>query len=481
MALRAAVGLAATVVDEVRKLPEELPGLPVRVLGLALQTSLRLQQQYSGLVARGDELFDELRGGSDRGLATFDDDDELPPPPPRGAGLGNRTSSFDLVQDVPEETEEELTDQLLDELADDVAAEVVEGAADPSVEGLDVDDVAVALAVVEGTADELAVVPDAAAADELTLALGDTATDDSTTDDTAPVDTAPVDTATAGTAPDDAVRSDADAALDAAVLGDVTLDGLLEDDAEIDERAARRAASLTDDVVESLPDDPIADAVIDAVEEVADEIGLEAPLDQRVVAAEEHLEHPHGHHAHAGDATSAPGDERAPADAPEAVLDPAAETSDAVSTEVAAALEEVPDTGEISESTEAAVLADDTAGPLGTDAISDSTPTTDAVPDSDPTEEAGTQEPASGTPDADDATAEPDAATDEPEEPVAAGTHSEPVDGYDQFSIASLRGHLRRYSVETVQALLEYEEATRGRAPYVTMLRNRLKRLQADS
>ncbi len=88
----------------------------------------------------------------------------------------------------------------------------------------------------------------------------------------------------------------------------------------------------------------------------------------------------------------------------------------------------------------------------------------------------------SGAPASDDTdtAASDDAATDgEPE--VAAGTHSEPVEGYDQFSIASLRGHLRGYSLETVEQLLSYEEATRGRQPYVTMLQNRIKRLKSDS
>ncbi|WP_218938378.1 hypothetical protein, partial [Modestobacter altitudinis] len=76
--VRAFAGLAATVLDEARKLPVTLPGLPVRVIGQVLQHSLKLQQQYSGLVARGDELFTGLRGAAEPGMATFDDD--LPAP-----------------------------------------------------------------------------------------------------------------------------------------------------------------------------------------------------------------------------------------------------------------------------------------------------------------------------------------------------------------------------------------------------------------
>src|SRR3954469_4007790 len=78
--VRAAAGLAVTVLDEARKLPVTLPGLPVRVIGLALQKAMWLQQQYSGLVARGDELFTGLRGDAEPGMATFDDDEPLDEP-----------------------------------------------------------------------------------------------------------------------------------------------------------------------------------------------------------------------------------------------------------------------------------------------------------------------------------------------------------------------------------------------------------------
>jgi hypothetical protein len=53
-----------------------------------------------------------------------------------------------------------------------------------------------------------------------------------------------------------------------------------------------------------------------------------------------------------------------------------------------------------------------------------------------------------------------------------------PVDGYDSFSIAQLRGRLRGYALSTVQDLIAYEEATRAREPYLRMLRNRLEKLE---
>ena len=85
--VRAAAGLAATVLDEVKKLPETLPGIPVRAVGLAMQAALKLQQEYAGLVARGDELFTGIRGENEPGLATFDDEEETPEPAPATAGV----------------------------------------------------------------------------------------------------------------------------------------------------------------------------------------------------------------------------------------------------------------------------------------------------------------------------------------------------------------------------------------------------------
>jgi hypothetical protein len=139
--VRAAAGLAATVLDEARKLPETLPSLPVRVLGLAMQHAMKVQQQYAGLVARGDELFTGIRGEDEPGLATFDDDVE----PATVTPPGFRDSAFDRAADTsasdpttyavadddepaPDVTVEELADQAgdaqtsLDDLAHEAPA-----------------------------------------------------------------------------------------------------------------------------------------------------------------------------------------------------------------------------------------------------------------------------------------------------------------------------------------------------------------------
>src|SRR3954470_19427154 len=94
--VRAAAGLAATVLDEARKLPETLPGLPVRLIGLAMQQAMKVQQQYAGFVARGDELFTGLRGEDEPGLATFDDDIDEDTASANGGGF--RESAFDRAE-----------------------------------------------------------------------------------------------------------------------------------------------------------------------------------------------------------------------------------------------------------------------------------------------------------------------------------------------------------------------------------------------
>jgi hypothetical protein len=120
-AVRAAAGLAATVLDEARKLPETLPGLPVRAIGLAMQASMKLQQHYAGLVARGDELFTGLLGEHEPGLATFDDEIDTQSAtvtPAAATPSGYRESAFDRAEaPTVEEDHLDVAHQVLEELA----------------------------------------------------------------------------------------------------------------------------------------------------------------------------------------------------------------------------------------------------------------------------------------------------------------------------------------------------------------------------
>ncbi len=156
--VRAAAGLAATVVDEARKLPETLPGLPVRLVGMALQHAMKVQQQYAGLVARGDELFTGIRGDAEPGLATFDDDGDAAP------AEGFRGSAFDRADVVPDEVPDRVG-------AQDSVETLVEEA--PATEGileeLAIDEAIEAAPTLEETA------PAAAESDADLTAPGDTA------------------------------------------------------------------------------------------------------------------------------------------------------------------------------------------------------------------------------------------------------------------------------------------------------------------
>lgn len=341
--VRAAAGLAATVLDEARKLPETLPGLPVRLIGLALQRAMRIQQQYAGLVARGDELFTGIRGEDEPGMATFDDDVDEPGPVARSGGF--RESAFDRVDDLP------LDDGLADDaLADDALtdAQLLEaGVADPAVEAI-VDEVEVAAVVVEDARDTVAVLaeeaPDTGAL--LEEVLDEIAIDDLVAD--APDAAVPVEAALPATA---ATKKAAKPAAGKPAAGKPAGNAPAKKTAK---KAATKAAKKTAA--------PAADA--------------EAPLPFE----------PRG---------LTPAAPAAPA--PEPAAAPAAEATPAF--------------------TETSLAAPATA----------------------------------------------------------------PVDGYDFFSVAQLRGHLRGYAATTVEQLLDYEKAGLAREPYLRMLRNRLERLRSES
>jgi hypothetical protein len=71
--LRAALGLVATAADEARHLPERALELPMLAVSSALQMSLRAQQRYARLTARGDELLRGQPSDEPPDWATFDE------------------------------------------------------------------------------------------------------------------------------------------------------------------------------------------------------------------------------------------------------------------------------------------------------------------------------------------------------------------------------------------------------------------------
>ncbi|MEJ7651664.1 MAG: lipid droplet-associated protein [Nakamurella sp.] len=73
--LRLAAGLVATGIDTVRRLPEELPALGVRLAGTAAKLALQVRNEITELVIRGDELLEGTPAAqANPTWARFDDD-----------------------------------------------------------------------------------------------------------------------------------------------------------------------------------------------------------------------------------------------------------------------------------------------------------------------------------------------------------------------------------------------------------------------
>jgi hypothetical protein len=530
--VRAYVGLAATVLDEARRLPETLPGLPVRLVGIALQTAMKLQQHWSGLVARGDEVLTGLRGDREPGLATFDDDEEVP-----AVGLVAqpidvlRDSAFDRAPDVDSTgiSDEEVAELPTDPAADAVVAAVEDtagltevdvmevdvdtdaaGLVDDELAGLPQDPApAAVVAAVEDVNDQVLGAQEAEAAlgaadsaltaeDALESALleaeGTDATPAAGTPDDAPAasdpggspvgelagapdvgsdDTTTPDAADSGT-PDTDIGLADEAAGDA--TGDATAGtatppdaGVLGEDAEADASAAEDAATEVDVITpdgqvttvegtvtdEGVVAPETGDTGGDTAGDTAGDTGAEAGgAPDSDVVTDEHVrvDEEMGTEAGPGEDSGAATDTVEPepaADTPstEATTGAPAEVIDEGGTPVAAATGVRTDVGDTDTAEDDAAIAEGAA----VDAVGGES----AAPTDDP--EGGSD--LSGS--------------------QAAG--AAPVEGYDSFSVAQLRGRLRGYQLATVSDLLAYEEATRARAPFVTMLRNRLEKLEQQA
>lgn len=97
---RAALGVVATVLDNAKDFPDKAIELPMLAVSTALQMSLRAQQRYAALAAKGDDLLAGRRTSDEPpAWATFDDDPVIPVAksvhrPRRGA-----PSAFDAIGD----------------------------------------------------------------------------------------------------------------------------------------------------------------------------------------------------------------------------------------------------------------------------------------------------------------------------------------------------------------------------------------------
>jgi hypothetical protein len=88
--VRVAAGIVATGIQLVRSLPEELPAIPVALVGNAMRLSMKVQQEITTLATRGDELLGGLVGGRPQESPDWATFDEEPPrraaKPAAGAG-----------------------------------------------------------------------------------------------------------------------------------------------------------------------------------------------------------------------------------------------------------------------------------------------------------------------------------------------------------------------------------------------------------
>jgi hypothetical protein len=417
--VRAAAGLAATVLDEARKLPETLPSLPVRLIGLAMQQAMKVQQHYAGLVARGDELFTGIRGENEPGLATFDDEPAAAPAPSNGF----RDSAFDRVGDrltaADDDTLTEVeaeglpADALVDDLAEQIEAagqSIEELAAeapgtDEILDEIAIDELIEQAPTLEETAPGASVGDAPVAEDAVVLELALLESDGSP---------AATDQATTGTAPSKAAKKAAKKSAPA-------------------KRPAKKAAAKADTTDTAATDTAVTDtaAADTAAADTAASDTKATDTAARETAATE---------------TAATETKAADTAATDTNAGPATATDESGS-EVAAATGVRTDVGQTDTAEEDAAIAQGAA----VDAVGEAST-------------APTDEPQGGS-----------------ELSGSQAVGAAPVDGYDSFTIAQLRGRLRGYALSTVQDLVAYEEATRTRPEYLRMLRNRLEKLEEQA
>ncbi|GGU61216.1 lipid droplet-associated protein [Lentzea flava] len=76
LGVRVAAGLAVTALEQARKLPQQLAGLPLTVVSEAMQLSMRVQQHVTELAIKGDDVLSGLRPVEEEPeWATFDEDE----------------------------------------------------------------------------------------------------------------------------------------------------------------------------------------------------------------------------------------------------------------------------------------------------------------------------------------------------------------------------------------------------------------------
>lgn len=125
--VRVAAGLVADAVATVRRLPEELPALPIELAGRVARVSLRVNQQLSELASKGDQALAGLPfGGREDDMperapwSRIDDEDDDPAvgPAPQTTGptVPKRTTSEPAAPQAHEDEAAEVSQDSYEEL-----------------------------------------------------------------------------------------------------------------------------------------------------------------------------------------------------------------------------------------------------------------------------------------------------------------------------------------------------------------------------
>src|SRR6478752_2741958 len=79
--VRVAAGILGAGIDLLRALPDDIPAIPVTIVGNAMRLSMKVQQEIAALATRGDELLSGVIGAPQESpaWAKFDDDEPATP------------------------------------------------------------------------------------------------------------------------------------------------------------------------------------------------------------------------------------------------------------------------------------------------------------------------------------------------------------------------------------------------------------------
>jgi len=361
--VRVAAGILGAGIDLLRALPDDIPAIPVTVVGNAMRLSMKVQQEIAALATRGDELLGGVIGAPQESpaWATFDDDEPVKPVTPiRPAGRTRpATGSGPKATPVPGPAKTR---------APQPASEAADGGDKPTDRSEP--DAAPAEPATEDAS--TLTTPETTAMPPVTTTAMDAAID---------VPQSVIDSATV--AAEDAVPSDAEL-----IVEDVINDELIVDDLIVGDPAV---ADLTND-----------------------NLLVEAAIETAAQAAET---------AQAAEAAAAE------------------ELAEAVADQLRI---ELPT--ELTDGPEAPVIFEET------EELTSTLPIPEELLDE-------VEAVAEIEADADGPAALPD---------------------YDRMTLAQVRGHLRELSSEDVSALLRYEQDGDNRAPFLTLLSNRLVTLDAQ-